>query len=93
MVTAIDESVITSGAYERNFEKNGKRYGHILSAKTGRPVQTDLSSVTIVDANGAKADALCTALFGMGEKAAQAFWSSTQMFTPCFSRPTLKLLL
>lgn len=73
VVTAIDESVITSGAYERNFEKNGKRYGHILSAKTGRPVQTDLSSVTIVDANGAKADALCTALFGMGEKAAQAF--------------------
>lgn len=73
VVSATDESVITSGAYERNFEKDGKRYGHILSARTGRPVKTDLSSVTIVDANGGKADALCTALFGMGEKAAEAF--------------------
>lgn len=68
-----DESVITSGAYERNFEKNGKRYGHILSVKTGRPVSTDISSVTIADANGARADALCTALFAMGWENASLF--------------------
>ncbi len=73
VVNAADESVITSGAYERNFSKNGKTYGHILSAKTGRPVATDLSSVTIVDKNGGRADALCTALFGMGWDRAQAF--------------------
>lgn len=73
VVSANDESVITSGAYERNFEKDGKKYGHILSAKTGRPVATDLSSVTILDKNGAKADALCTALFGMGVSAAERF--------------------
>ncbi len=73
VVQADDVSVITSGAYERNFEKDGRRYGHILSAKTGRPAATDLSSVTIVDADGARADALCTALFGMGWNVARKF--------------------
>lgn len=62
-----DESVITSGAYERKMEVNGREYGHILSAKTGRPVATDLSSVSIADRDGAKADAWCTAFFAMGK--------------------------
>ena len=66
VVKAKDVSVITSGAYERFIEKDGKRYGHILSAETGRPVLTDISSVSIVDAYCANADAWCTALFAMG---------------------------
>ena len=66
VVSAKDVSVITSGAYERYFEKDGKRYGHILDAKTGRPVVTDIASVSLIDVNGAKADAWCTALFAMG---------------------------
>lgn len=66
VINAQDVSVITSGAYERYFEKNGRRYAHILSATTGRPVVTDIASVSIVDLNGAKADAWCTALFAMG---------------------------
>ena len=68
-----DESVITSGAYERFFEENGKRYSHILDPKTGRPAKTDISSVTIIDRDGARADALCTALFAMGWDRAEAF--------------------
>lgn len=76
VINAKDVSVITSGAYERYFEKDGKRYGHILSAKTGRPVLTDIASVSIVDANGAKADAWCTALFAMGWETATAYLSS-----------------
>lgn len=73
VVNAKDVSVVTSGAYERFLEKDGKRYGHILSAKTGKPVLTDIASVSIVDANGAKADAWCTALFAMGWQGATEY--------------------
>ena len=66
VVKAFDESVITSGAYERKIEKDGKSYGHILSPETGMPVATDIASVTIVDKDGARADGWCTALFAMG---------------------------
>ncbi len=66
IVRVADTSVVTSGAYERYFEKDGKRYAHILSPKTGRPVTTDISSVTIISKDGTFADAWCTALFAMG---------------------------
>lgn len=74
VIAACDVSVITSGAYERKLEdaKTGKKYGHILSAVTGEPVDTDIGSVTIVDADGAKADGWCTALFAMGTQRAVA---------------------
>lgn len=72
-VNAKDESVITSGAYERYFEENGRRYGHILSAKTGQPVRTDVTSVSIVSRDGTQADALCTAFFAMGWDKSIAF--------------------
>ena len=62
--------MITSGAYERKIEKDGKTYGHILSPVTGMPVATDIASVTIIDKNGARADGWCTALFAMGSQKA-----------------------
>lgn len=65
-VKARDESVVTSGDYERFIAKDGKIFGHILSGRTGRPVPMTMSSVTVVDKDGAKADAWCTAFFAMG---------------------------
>ena len=73
VVNVSDVSVITSGNYERNIQAEGKRYGHILNAVTGEPAPDDIGSVTIVDADGAKADGWCTALFAMGRKKALAF--------------------
>ena len=59
-------SVVTSGAYERFFEQDGKRYHHIFSPSTGYPVKNELLSVTIIAPNSMYADALSTAVFVMG---------------------------
>ncbi len=72
-LTAQDECVITSGSHERFFEKDGKRYHHIMDVRTGAPAASDLASVTVVGKNGTKADALSTALFVMGSKKAIAY--------------------
>ncbi len=61
-----DESVVSSGDYERYFEYEGKIYHHILNPKTGFPAETNIKQVTIVTANSQKADGLSTSVLLLG---------------------------
>lgn len=61
-----DESVFTSGNYERYKEFNGKRYAHIIDPKTGKGVN-QIVSATIIAENGTKADAAATAMIVAGK--------------------------
>lgn len=66
IVKVADRSVVTSGTYERFFEKDGTIYHHILNPKNGYPVQNGLKSVTILSDSSADGDALSTTCFVLG---------------------------
>lgn len=69
-----DKAIITSGGYERYFEKDGVTYHHIIDPATGYPAENGLISVTIVSADGTLADGLSTSLFVMGKDKAIDYW-------------------
>ena len=66
-----NESLSTSGDYERCFIKDNKRYHHIIDPRTGYPVDNGVMSDTIVingeiEDNGMLADILTTTVFTLG---------------------------
>ncbi len=60
-----NESIFTSGDYERFYMFAGKRYHHILDPRTGYPA-AGASSVTVIHHDAGIADAAATALFVAG---------------------------
>lgn len=71
-----DKFLVTSGSYERFFERDGKTYHHIIDPFAGKPADSGLASVTIVSEDGTASDALSTALFVMGADMGSDFWRS-----------------
>ena len=61
-----DLSAVSSGVYERHFEKDGVNYHHILDPKTGYPYENGLTAVTIVSEKSVDGDGLSTTCFSLG---------------------------
>lgn len=72
-VEATTGSLVTSGLYERSFEKDGRRYWHILDPRTGYPVETDLVSASIFSAVSIDGDGYTKPLFMLDHNEALAF--------------------
>lgn len=58
--------IATSSWYEHCFRKEGTIYHHLLDPHTGRPGETDISSVSVLSSKAVYTDFLSTAFFVMG---------------------------
>ncbi|AQR97418.1 FAD:protein FMN transferase [Clostridium saccharoperbutylacetonicum] len=65
LVKIRDQSVVTSGIYERVFEKDGSKYHHIFDSKTGYPIESNIASLTIIADKSLDCDIYTTKLFGL----------------------------
>jgi thiamine biosynthesis lipoprotein len=63
-----DKALSTSGTYQQFFEVNGKRFAHVLDARTGHPVTHSLVSVSVISDSCFEADSWTTALLILGLK-------------------------
>lgn len=61
-----DRAVATSGDYLRNFQINGRRYGHIIDPRTGYPVDNGSRAVSVIAPNCTVAGILSTSAFILG---------------------------
>jgi len=68
-----DNAVATSGDYRNYFEVEGRRFSHIIDPVTGKPINHNLVSVTVIHPSSMTADGLSTTLMVMGMEQGMAF--------------------
>jgi thiamine biosynthesis lipoprotein len=68
-----DNAVATSGDYRNYFEVDGQRFSHIIDPATGKPINHNLVSVTVIHPSSMTADGLSTTLMVMGTEQGMAF--------------------
>lgn len=59
-------AVATSGNYRRYVDAGGRRLGHTIDPRTGRPIASGITSVSVIAADCMTADAWATALTVLG---------------------------
>ncbi len=70
VISAKNTSVVTSGAYERGFERDGVYYHHILSPFDGKCAHSGIKSVTVTGDVSEMCDAYSTAVYVKGKSLA-----------------------
>lgn len=93
ILSLIDQTLVTSGPYERFLELDGEVYHHILNTKTGYPVKSDYTSVSIITENSLLADALSTSLYALGYEDGMALINTLEGVEAIFMTKEKKILL
>ena len=75
--------VVTSGNYRKYYVRDGKKYAHTIDPRTGRPVQHNLLSATVIAPTSALADALATYCMVVGPEEASRFLEQHQDVEGC----------
>lgn len=63
--------ISTSGSYRNYYELDGKRVSHVIDPQTGRPIEHNLVSVTVIAPTALEADGWDTGLMVLGTKKAK----------------------
>ncbi|MBI9094340.1 MAG: FAD:protein FMN transferase [Sphaerochaeta sp.] len=93
ILSLTDQTLVTSGPYERFLELDGEVYHHILDTKTGYPVKSDYSSVSIITKNSLLADALSTSLYALGYEDGMALINTLEDVEAIFMTKEKEILL
>lgn len=81
-----DRAIATSGDYRNFFEFDGNRYSHTIDPRTGRPVDHNVASVSVVADDCMTADAWATAFNVLGTEASRELADSLGLHTLIMSR-------
>lgn len=60
-----NQSVVTSGIYERVLDQDGVHYHHIFNSRTGYPIENNIASLTIIADKSLDCDIYTTKWFGL----------------------------
>ncbi len=63
--------ISTSGSYRNYYELDGKRVSHVIDPQTGRPIEHNPVSVTVIAPTALEADGWDTGLMVLGTQKAQ----------------------
>ncbi len=75
--------VVTSGNYRKFYVRDGHKYAHTIDPRTGRPVEHNLLSATVIAPTATEADALATYFMVAGLDEARGFVESHPGIEAC----------
>lgn len=69
-VKLFNESIVTSGIYERVLKIGNETFHHIFDSQTGYPMDTDIASLSIIARQSVACEVWTTRLFGLSAELA-----------------------
>lgn len=85
-IVNLDNSALaTSGSYRKFVELDGKKYSHTIDPKTGKPVDHQMLSVSVIAATAMEADGYATMFMVLGEEKAIDFARKKGLLIQCIS--------
>lgn len=63
-----DQSIVTSGVYQRKLQANGKVFHHIFDKHTGYPTPAEITSLSIISQKSVDGEIWTTMLFGKSKE-------------------------
>jgi len=86
-----DQSMVSSGVYERYFKEDDTLYHHILDPATGYPIRNNLLGVSIFSDSSVDGDALSTTCYALGLEKGMALIDSLENVEAIFITDDYKL--